>query len=107
MREGLPPGTAVIGCTTSGEIANTGSRRQALVLWALGGEGIRVTTALVQGDDQGLRDHPERHGGGRHRSGRAHHRGEPRSDRRTALRHGHPARPPARWSTAGPPAAPP
>lgn len=55
LRDVLPDGTAVIGCTTSGEIADAGSLRQSLVLWALGGEGISVATGMGQGDGQGLR----------------------------------------------------
>lgn len=49
------PSTQVIGCTTSGEIASDGALSNALVLWALGGDGIRVSTGSGQGDEQGLR----------------------------------------------------
>jgi len=49
------PGTQVIGCTTSGEIAPDGAMAHALVLWALGGDAISVTTGSGQGDDLGLR----------------------------------------------------
>jgi len=48
---------AVIGCTTSGEIAEGNALTQSLVLWALGGTGIRVSTSfgLVDHEGQGLR----------------------------------------------------
>ncbi|MEX0587770.1 MAG: FIST N-terminal domain-containing protein [Cyanobium sp.] len=49
------PGTEVIGCTTSGEIATDGAMANALVLWALGGDAIQVCTGSGQGDDLGLR----------------------------------------------------
>jgi len=49
------PDTQVIGCTTAGEIANGGALAHALVLWALGGEAIQVSTGSGQGDDLGLR----------------------------------------------------
>ena len=50
------PGTQVIGCTTSGEISTDGAMANALVLWALGGDAIRVATGSGQGDDLGLRN---------------------------------------------------
>jgi hypothetical protein len=50
------PGTQVIGCTTSGEISTEGAMANALVLWALGGDAIRVATGSGQGDDLGLRN---------------------------------------------------
>ena len=49
-------GTQVIGCTTSGEISTDGAMANALVLWALGGDAIRVATGYGQGDDLGLRN---------------------------------------------------
>jgi hypothetical protein len=50
------PDTQVIGCTTSGEISTDGAMANALVLWALGGDAIRVATGSGQGDDLGLRN---------------------------------------------------
>lgn len=38
------PDAAVIGCTTAGEIVTGGALNRGLVLWALGGTGIRVST---------------------------------------------------------------
>ena len=49
------PDCAVIGCTTSGEIAAGSALTQSLVLWALGGTGVRVSTGCGQSDGQGLR----------------------------------------------------
>ena len=49
------PECAVIGCTTSGEIAAGTALTQSLVLWALGGTGVRVSTGFGQSDGQGLR----------------------------------------------------
>ena len=50
------PDTQVIGCTTSGEISTDGAMADALVLWALGGDAIRVATGSGQGDERGLRN---------------------------------------------------
>ncbi|MCP9904177.1 hypothetical protein KBY85_08525 [Cyanobium sp. BA5m-10] len=52
---GTFPHTQVIGCTTSGEITPGGAVANALVLWALGGSAIEVSTGSGQGDAQGLR----------------------------------------------------
>ena len=52
---GTFPHTQVIGCTTSGEITPYGAAANALVLWALGGSAIEVSTGSGQGDEQGLR----------------------------------------------------
>lgn len=49
------PHTQVIGCTTSGEITPGGAVANALVLWALGGSAIEVSTGSGQGDEHGLR----------------------------------------------------
>ena len=49
------PGCDVIGCSTSGEIANAGALTQALVLWALGGTEVRVSTGWGESQEQGLR----------------------------------------------------
>ena len=51
------PDSALIGCTTSGEIAAGSALTQSLVLWALGGSGVRVSTGFgeSEGDGQGLR----------------------------------------------------
>lgn len=40
----IHPDCAVIGCSTAGEIVTGGALNRGLVLWALGGQGIRVTT---------------------------------------------------------------
>ncbi len=52
---GTFPHTQVIGCTTSGEITPGGAVANALVLWALGGSAIEISTGSGQGDAQGLR----------------------------------------------------
>ncbi len=49
------PDCALIGCTTSGEIAAGSALTQSLVLWALGGTGVRVSTGCGGSDGQGLR----------------------------------------------------
>ena len=49
------PGCELIGCSTSGEIAPDGALTQALVLWALGGTGVRVSTGFGESKDHGLR----------------------------------------------------
>ena len=49
------PGCEVIGCSTSGEIAPAGALTQALVLWALGGTEVRVSTGWGESKEQGLR----------------------------------------------------
>lgn len=49
------PNTAIIGCTTSGEIAAGRALTQSLVLWALGGTGVRVSTGFGESAVQGLR----------------------------------------------------
>jgi hypothetical protein len=49
------PGCAVIGCSTSGEIAPAGALTQALVLWALGGTEVRVSTGWGESREQDLR----------------------------------------------------
>ena len=54
LRERLP-GTAVIGCSTAGEIAAGSALTHSLVLWALGGTGVRVSTGYGESDEQGLR----------------------------------------------------
>ncbi len=50
------PQTAVIGCTTAGEIASGQALTDALVLWALGGSGIRVATGYGIGTGAELRE---------------------------------------------------
>jgi hypothetical protein len=50
------PQTAVIGCTTAGEIAGGRALSDALVLWALGGTGIRVQTGHGLGTGTDLRE---------------------------------------------------
>ena len=45
----------VVGCSTAGEISSQGASLNALVLWALGGTGIRVSTGFGLNGDQGLR----------------------------------------------------
>ena len=47
---GTFPHTQVIGCTTSVEITPYGAAANALVLWALGGSAIEVSTGSGQGD---------------------------------------------------------
>ena len=47
------PGCAVLGCSSSGEIAGGAALRQSLVLWVLGGSGITVSTGWGQRDVQG------------------------------------------------------
>jgi hypothetical protein len=49
------PQTPLIGCSTAGEIASHGALSQSLVLWALGGNGIRVSTGFGESGDRGLR----------------------------------------------------
>ena len=49
------PGCEVIGCSTSGEIAPAGALTHALVLWALGGTEVRVSTGWGESREQGLR----------------------------------------------------
>jgi hypothetical protein len=49
------PGCEVIGCSTSGEIAPAGALTQALVLWALGGTEVRVSTGWGESQGQDLR----------------------------------------------------
>lgn len=51
----LPEEVPVIGCSTSGEIGPGGALTQALVLWALGGSGVRVSTGWADSAGQGLR----------------------------------------------------
>jgi hypothetical protein len=45
----------VIGCSTAGEIATGSALTQSLVLWALGGTGVRVSTGYGESGEQGLR----------------------------------------------------
>ncbi|MFM7267285.1 MAG: FIST signal transduction protein [Cyanobium sp.] len=47
--------TALIGCSSSGEIASGAAISHGLVLWALGGTGIRVSTGFGRSEEQGLR----------------------------------------------------
>lgn len=49
------PGTAVIGCSTAGEIITGGAIDHGLVLWALGGTGILVSTGWADSNDSNLR----------------------------------------------------
>lgn len=49
------PKTPLIGCSTAGEIANGGALTQALVVWALGGTGLRVSTGHGVAGERGLR----------------------------------------------------
>jgi hypothetical protein len=50
------PHTAVIGCTTAGEIAGGQALSDSLVLWALGGTGVRVQTGHGVGTGADLRE---------------------------------------------------
>lgn len=54
------PGCDVIGCTTSGEIAPAGALTQALVLWALGGTEVRVSTAGGRASSRACARPPQR-----------------------------------------------
>lgn len=45
----------LIGCTTAGEIATGNALTQSLVLWAMGGTGVRVSSGYGESDGQGLR----------------------------------------------------
>ncbi|MFO0104616.1 MAG: FIST N-terminal domain-containing protein, partial [Cyanobium sp.] len=54
------PQTAVIGCTTAGEIAGGRALSDALVLWALGGTGVRVQTGHGLGTGPELREAAQR-----------------------------------------------
>lgn len=49
------PEAQLIGCSSSGEIAPAGALTQALVIWALGGSGVRVSTGWGESAAQGLR----------------------------------------------------
>jgi hypothetical protein len=49
------PGAAVIGCSTAGEIITGGAIDRGLVLWALGGTGIRVSTGWADSKESNLR----------------------------------------------------
>jgi len=49
------PEARLIGCSSSGEIAPAGALTQALVIWALGGSGVRVSTGWGESTGQGLR----------------------------------------------------
>jgi hypothetical protein len=46
----------LVGCTTAGEIAQTGPADSSVVVMALGGEGFQVSTAAATGASAGLRD---------------------------------------------------
>src|SRR2546430_1523564 len=48
-------GVALIGCTTSGEIATSGPQDASVVVAALGGDGFVIETAVVTGASQDLR----------------------------------------------------
>jgi hypothetical protein len=48
--------TALIGCTTAGELSHQGSSDGGVVVTALGGEGFEVRTALGRGDAGELRE---------------------------------------------------
>jgi hypothetical protein len=50
------PDTAVVGCTTAGEIAGGHALSDSLVLWALGGTGVRVQTGQGLGTGPDLRE---------------------------------------------------
>lgn len=52
---GAHPDTPLVGCSTAGEIASGGALTQSVVLWALGGTGIRVSTGFGESREQGLR----------------------------------------------------
>jgi hypothetical protein len=54
------PQTEVIGCTTAGEIAGGRALSDALVLWALGGTGVRVQTGHGLGTGPELREAAQR-----------------------------------------------
>ena len=45
----------LIGCSSSGEIGPTGALSGSLVLWALGGTGVRTSTGWGESDNGGLR----------------------------------------------------
>lgn len=49
------PDTPLVGCSTAGEIAPGGATLDALVVWALGGTGIRVSTGHGESAKLGLR----------------------------------------------------
>lgn len=49
------PESPLVGCSTAGEIAPAGATLNALVVWALGGSGIRVSTGWGESKTQGLR----------------------------------------------------
>lgn len=49
------PTCQVVGCSTAGEIAPGGASLNALVVWALGGTGIRVSTGVGLSAELGLR----------------------------------------------------
>jgi hypothetical protein len=49
------PGAAVIGCSTAGEIVTGSALDHGLVLWALGGTGVRVSTGLGTSENSSLR----------------------------------------------------
>jgi hypothetical protein len=49
------PATPLVGCSTAGEIAPSGATLDALVVWALGGTGIRVSTGYGESATAGLR----------------------------------------------------
>lgn len=49
------PEVPLIGCSSSGEIASDGALSQAVVLWALGGSGIRISTGWGESQGQGRR----------------------------------------------------
>jgi hypothetical protein len=49
------PHSAVVGCSTAGEIASSGALSRSLVLWALGGSGITVCSGWGEAGQQGLR----------------------------------------------------
>lgn len=49
------PESPLMGCSTAGEIAPGGATLDALVLWAVGGSGIRVSTGVGESGTQGLR----------------------------------------------------
>jgi hypothetical protein len=52
----VAPGAALIGCSTSGEIAASGATDSGVVVMALGGPGFSVATAAADVDELGLRE---------------------------------------------------
>lgn len=54
LRERFPD-CELVGCSTAGEIAAGNALSQSLVLWALGGTGVRASSGYGESEGQGLR----------------------------------------------------